>query len=859
MAFLKLLLFMQKLLLVFFILNVFTVSGQKVEGTVKDADGNPLPFGSVLVKGTPMGVTANNQGEYSISLTPGKYTLVCYYVGYTSQEKTVSLTNADQKVNFVLTVQKLTLKEVIIKGNGEDPAYEIIRQAIKKRSFYENQLKAFEAQVYIKGLIRLKSLPNKIFGQKIPEEDRTDMGIDSSGKGIIYLSESVEKISAEEPDKFKLEVISSRVSGSNGFGFDFPVFIDFYKNNVNVFASQLNPRGFISPIADAALSYYKYKFLGSFFEDGNEVNVITVTPKRDYEPLFSGIINITENDWRIYSCNLSLTQKSQLQILDTLQISQLFVPVEKDIWRIKNQVLHFNFDQLGLKAAGNFVNVYSKYNLHPNFSKDYFNRVVIKYDSAVNKKPHSYWDSIRPVPLEPEEIKDYKTKDSAFEARKDSIEKNIDSLRKKQGTVTLWQLLWSGVNRTHFSYKEDYQIKFDPLLKTVQYNTVEGLAINPSLVISEYVKKLQTEISFIADARYGFNNHHLNPWAGLKFASKEDFDPDKKMKNQSFFVAGGKRVSHFFKESNTTGLGNSIGTLLYGRNDMKIYENYFAKSGFQKKWESGISFLIEGEYEDRLPLNNTTDFVLNDKWKSRLTPNYPVEIMSSQFTRHQAVLLRASVSATPGQRYIEFPKYKMAVGSKYPTFTFDYTKGIKNIFGSDVDYDKWALNIADNANLKLAGSIKYSVTFGGFLNTKSVYPQDYKHFYASFSHIAGEYVRSLQIASDYEFSNDAPFYTEFLFEHHSNGLFTNKIPLLKKLNWNLVEGTNALYINPNTRYAEIFVGLENIFKIFRVDFVTGFQNGFKPVYTYRVGFGGLLGGPFNAQRFKRTEKIIDVW
>ncbi|HSV12305.1 MAG TPA: DUF5686 family protein, partial [Hanamia sp.] len=288
-------------------------------------------------------------------------------------------------------------------------------------------------------------------------------------------------------------------------------------------------------------------------------------------------------------------------------------------------------------------------------------------------------------------------------------------------------------------------------------------------------------------------------------------------------------------------------------------ENYFAKSGFQKKWESGISFLIEGEYEDRLPLNNTTDFVLNDKWQGRLTPNYPVEIMSSQFNRHQAVLLHGLVSATPGQRYIEFPEYKMAIGSKFPTFTFDYTKGIKNLFGSDVDYDKWALNIADNANLKLAGSIKYSLTFGGFLNTKSVYAQDYKHFYASFSHIAGEYVRSLQIASDYQFSNTSPFYTEFLFEHHSNGLITNKIPLFKKLNWNLVEGTNALYINPNTKYAEVFVGLENIFKIFRIDFVSGFQNGFKPVYTYRVGFGGLLGAPFNAQRFKRTEKIINVW
>jgi hypothetical protein len=74
-----------------------------------------------------------------------------------------------------------------------------------------------------------------------------------------------------------------------------------------------------------------------------------------------------------------------------------------------------------------------------------------------------------------------------------------------------------------------------------------------------------------------------------------------------------------------------------------------------------------------------------------------------------------------------------------------------------------------------------------------------------------------------------------------------------------VEGTNALYINPDTRYAEVFVGLENIFKIFRIDAVAGFQNGFKPVYTYRIGFGGLLGEAINIQRFSKNRKIVDVW
>lgn len=850
---------MHKLFLALFIFSVFKVSAQKIEGTVKDDHGNILPFASILVKGTPLGVTANNQGEFSIALSPGNYTLECRYVGYTSQEKQINLGAKNETIHFILSVQQLTLKEVIVKEGGEDPAYEIIRQAIKKRPFYDKQVKAFEAKVYIKGLIKLRNLPDKFFGKKIPEDDRKDMGLDSSGKGIIYLSESITKVSAKEPDKVKLEVISSRVSGSNGFGFNFPAFISFYKNNVNVFTEQLNPRGFVSPIADGAFNFYKYKFLGSFFEDGKEIDVIRVIPKRSYEPLFSGIINITENDWRIYSCNLTLTKTSQLEILDTLQISQIHTPVENDIWRIKNQVLHFSFNQFGLSAAGNFVNVYSDYNLHPGFSKRFFNRVVVKYDTSVNKKPHAYWDSIRPIPLEPEEIKDYKTKDSAFAAKKDTTVKNLDSLRKKQGPVKLWQILWSGVNRTHYSYTNPYQIKFSPVLKTLQYNTVEGVAINPSLVVSKYAKKIKTKISFIADARYGFNNRHFNPWAGFIFNSNDQFDPDKKIKRESFYIAGGKRVSQFFKESDLNGLDNSISTLLYGRNNMKIYENYFAKSGFTKQWESGTTFLIEGEYEDRLPIDNTTDFILNKKWLSRFTPNYPVEIMSSQFIRHQAVLLHAAVSFTPGQRYIQFPNYKMSIGSKYPTFTFDYTKGLKNILGSDVDYDKWSLNIADEANFKLAGSIKYSATIGGFLNDQSVFAQDYKHFYAGISHVAGQYVKSLQMTSDYLFSNHSPFYTEFLFEHHANGLLTNKIPLLKKLNWNLVEGANLLYMDPNIRYAEVFIGLENIFKIIRIDAVVGLQNGYKPVYTYRIGFGGLIGNAMNVVRFKRTEKIINTW
>jgi hypothetical protein len=849
---------MRKLLFLLLCVRVFNVSAQKIEGTVYDEEGKRLPFASVLIKGTPQGVTANNDGRFSFALPAGNYTVVCMHVGYASQEKTITLASANVTLNFNLSQQKLVLKEIIIKQNEEDPAYEIIRQAIKKRSFYEKQVKAFQAEVYIKGIIKLRKLPEKVLGKKIPDEDRKDMVLDSSGKGIIYLSESITKISIQQPDKAKLEVISGRESGGNGFGFNFPALISFYQNNVSVFASSLNPRGFISPIADGALNYYKYKFLGSFFEDGKEINTIKVIPKRSYEPLFSGIINITEGDWRIYSCDLLLTKKSQLEILDTLEISQIHVPVSEDNWRIKSQVLHFNFNQFGIDAIGDFVDVYSKYNLDPKFPKNFFNRVIVKYDTAANKKTKAYWDSIRPVPLAPEEIKDYKIKDSIYEIKKDSSRQNIDSLKKKQGKIKLGAVLWTGVDRTHYSKTNTYRYEIDPLLRVLEYNTVEGVAINPSFTIGKYLKKWKTNASFIGDFRYGFNNNHFNAWAGLAFRTR-DLDTDRKLKRQAFYFAGGKRVSQFFKQGTLDGLGNSIGTLLYGQNDLKIYENYFGKAGVSKQFESGARFLIEGEYEDRIPLNNTTDFILNDKYRYRFTPNYPVEVLSSQFPRHQALLLHAAFSIKPGQKYIEFPNSKIPIGSKYPTFTLDYTKGFKNIFGSDVDFDKWSLSISDNANLKLAGSIKYKLKFGGFLNSKSLYIQDYQHFYGNVSHIAEKYVQTFQLAPYYGFSNTSSFYTEFHFEHHLNGLLTNKVPFLKKLNWNLVDGTNALYINPSTKYAEVFFGLENIFKLFRFDVVAGYQNGHIPVYTYRVGFGGLLGSSINSMRFSKTKKVINEW
>jgi hypothetical protein len=190
------------------------------------------------------------------------------YVGYATLTKKIEVGAADMQLDLQLQPQQLHLKDVVVTTGREDPAYEIIRNAIKKRESYRAPLDSFTCEAYIKTLIKTRRMPRKILGQKIDSSDWKEMNLDSSGKGIIYLSESLTKMAFKKPDKIKLEVLSGRESGSNGYGFNFPTFINFYENNVNVLTEAFAPRGYVSPIADGALNFYKYHYLGSFFEDG---------------------------------------------------------------------------------------------------------------------------------------------------------------------------------------------------------------------------------------------------------------------------------------------------------------------------------------------------------------------------------------------------------------------------------------------------------------------------------------------------------------------------------------------------------------------------------------------------------------
>ncbi|WP_447639903.1 MULTISPECIES: DUF5686 and carboxypeptidase regulatory-like domain-containing protein [Chitinophagaceae] len=806
-------------------------------GTVRDGKGNPIAYASVFIQ-NGIGTTADANGKYKLNLGPGNYTVVCQFIGYQAASQTVIVSDVTQTLDFSLTPITSHLEDVVIRTSKKDPANSIIRNAIRMKPQYRAPLDSFTCDVYIKMQIQSRAVPKKVLFKKIGEDDKKEMGVDSTGKGMVYLSESLTQYAFRKPKQSKLNIIAGRESGSNGYGFNFPTFIPFYNDNVQIL-SFVGDRGYVSPIADAAFHYYNFRYIGFFNENGKKIHRIRLQPKRKYEPLFDGEISITDGDWHIYSVDVLVTKEAQLQLLDTIHIQQQAAPIAENIWEPNKLIVHFSFNVLGFNMFGSTLNVYNNYNTKPTFPPNYFSNIVAQYQKDVNRRNTDYWDSLRPVQLTEQEQTDYHRKDSTFQSNQ--ILKNNkthqDSIYGMRERFTLGKLLSGGYSKSfrNDSGKASNYLSVDPLLTRLQYNTVEGISLNSSLTWTHLFRN--NNLFVMPHLRYGFSNGHLNPEIRIIWQKQKDSTMASKA-YRYWSLSGGKKLSQYNNNNPISPLVNEIHTLFWGQNYMKLYENSYLNTAFSKGYENGFSWNAFARYENRTYVANSA--FITAKKHPEFTPNYPTELISAPFVENKAFIVGIGMRYQPGQRYIQYPYSKVSIGSKAPTFTLSYQKGIDRVFKSTSNFDKWNIGLQNSYDLRLGGIFKYKFDMGGFLNKKAVAIQDYVHFNGNQTLFASTYLNGFQLAPYYANSTIASFYATGHIEHHFNGMLTNKIPLLRTLNWNLVAGSNAFYVNSKNNYVEVFMGVENIFKAARIDFIQSFLNGSEHQFGVRLGFGGIF-------------------
>ncbi|WP_432714110.1 DUF5686 and carboxypeptidase regulatory-like domain-containing protein [Pedobacter sp.] len=793
----------------------FTLSGH-----IKDQEGEIIPFTSIYIKNTTNGTSANIDGHYVLKLKKGISTVVYKTIGYKTVEKAIVM-ESNRVQNVVLVPETYNLQEVSISGKGKNLANEIIRNAIRNRKKHLNEVKEFSCNVYIKGVQKLVGAPKKFFGKDIQKT----LDLDTNRRGILYQSESQSIYNCKRPNHIHEEMIASKVAGrNNAFSFNkaSDLEINFY-NNI-MLENVLSSRGFVSPIADFAMFYYHYKLLGVTVENGVNINKIQVTPRRKHDPAFRGIIYIADESWRIQGTELYLTKNTGINLIDTLNITQQFIKVDST-YMPSNINFTFNGNVMGFKFDGYYLGVYNNYNLRPNFPENYFKGEILKIPEHANTKDNAYWAAARPIPLNEEEKSNYTRKDSI--ARRKESKFYLDSLERANNKFTTPKFLL-----THYTINDRYNkqsYKLDPLLKAIFYNTVEGFGFRYGITYTkdfEYNRKYTIR----PEVRYGFANKTLTG----NITGSYDYDPVHKANVNLAFGSGIYDLNHY---GTMNLLSNTLNSLLFERNYPKFYQQTFLNGGTSRELARGLQGTISLGYHKNKNLVNNSSFKIINKKDTAFTSNNPFTplVETPLFPTYKALTATVNVSYTIGQKYITRPDGKIYQEVEAPKISLTYKKGIKNAFGSDVDYDLISLEIEkDRISAGLWGYSSFVIGAGKFLNNNVVYYPESKHFRGNNSLTSLPDIRKFSFLDFYQYSTDR-HYIEAHLEHNFAGLIMNKVPLIRKLKLEEVLGGSYLTQPLKKNYKEFYFGLQRL--IFRATYGFAYDGNKKVQQGFRISYG----------------------
>lgn len=787
----------------------------QLTGTITNEKGDPLPFVNIYVEGTYTGTTSNSEGVYELAIfKTGTYPVVYQYLGYTTLRKTIVVESLPTSQDITLQEETTSLNEVIVEA-GVNPADRVMRAAIAQRKTNLERLSEYKADFYSRGLWKVKDAPEKILGQDVGNFDGS---LDSTRTGIIYLSETISNIAYRRPNNFSEKIVASKVSGNDN-GFSFNTAIDanfsFYENTVEINTP------IVSPIASNAYTYYKYKLESSFYESGKLINKIAVIPRRPKDRVFSGIIYIVEDDWQIYGVELETTGDAiQVPFVEQLHFKQTF---SQDIinkqWVKRSQVIDFSFGLFGLNGDGRFTAVYSNYDFSPDFTKKSFTNEVLSFTAEANKKDSLYWNEIRPVPLTLEETTDYIRKDSLQEIRKSR--KYLDSVDRVNNKIGLLDPL------TGYSYTNTHKrwrLGYDGITSAIRFNTVQGWNGETGLSFSNWSDEDFSKSLFaFAKINYGFSDDRLRYTGGFtrRFNRKT---------RSTLSVTGGVQAVAFNTQA-IPPLINSVATLFFERNFLKLYEREFIQATYSQEVVNGVNLTGYLSYENRDGLFNTTDqtfFPQDDLVFTSNNPLEPDDEFSIPFQSHTIAKGFLSARINFDQKYYNYPNAKFAINDdRYPTLFATYETGF-GASNSDFNFHQLRLQLRQGFNIGSGGRFNYNLKAGTFFGTADdIAFVDFQHFNGNQTRVGTEssYINRFNLLPYYELSTNNTYFEGHI-EHDFKGWVLGKIPGVNALNFNLVAGAHLLSTVDNQPYTELSIGIDNLgwgkYRLLRLDYVQSY-------------------------------------
>lgn len=843
---------------------------QGLRGTIKSNDRQVLPFASVYINQLKTGTTANQEGYYEIKLTPGVYKVIVRNIGHKTQEADLEVGSAWTIKDFVLQSQGYMLQEVTVgMGRKEDHAYTIMRKAIASKKYHLLQYNSYEMKVYIKGTGELTKAPF-FLKNKLKKE-----GLNLNE---AYTIESVSLLKFRQPNHVDERVIAIRKKGSDKSGVSPSMFINqsFYREKI---------AGVISPFSDAAFRFYKFTYEGSFNEGKAEINKIRVTPRSRGDNVFEGTLFIIDGEWAIHSLDL----KTSIMGFP-IKVRQSYAEVAQNVWLPVSHRYQFEGSVLGFKGHYNYVAACRDYRVELNkdllvkprlidekieeapetipeakhqtkqqvqrsladnerMSRKQFYRLLDRYekqsakadtellvktdrvfriDSNATKLDSTYWESIRSIPLTNKELKGYRRDDSLamIQSARLSGKDSLHVIKKKRFNAL--DLIGGG----RYNISPRTVVAIDPTFTQVNFNTVEGVNVNLSGRLTYSYDSLRRKISFQPTVRYGFSSRDIYAKARFIYA----------MPAHNFAFEGGSFIQQFNADNPINPLINSLSSLLFKKNYMKLYQKEYFSIGWKYTPSAFFNVQVNAERALRTELYNANSYSLFYKDSRNYSPNAPenIELANTGKMLPVATTVSARIAYRPLRGYALYNGARRPLTDRSPEIILDYKKGIKGFLGSDVDFDRLELGLKHRLNVGAGNRLDFDLLGGSFLGKKALSFADFKHFDGNRTILtplrpAGGY----RLLDYYQFSTAGTYFSGNVHYAFRKFLLT-RLPAVRYRGIRENLFVNYLKTSYSPNYFEVGYSLDNVFRLFRVEVASSFYNGNYKETGVRVGIATVF-------------------
>jgi len=768
-----------------------------VKGKVIDSDSKQgLPFVNVIFQDSKIGTTTDLDGFFEISTYYPTDSLIATYVGYTPQTLKIKK-DQSQEVTFEMSTGNIKLDEVVIEYTG-NPAHDILEKINRnKEANNREKYDYYKYEVYNKVEFDINNITEEFKNKKIFKNfqfifDYVDT-TDEKAFLPMFMTESVSDFYYRRNPKSEKEYIkASNISGNinesiTQFLGDMYQKVNIYENYISVFG-----KSFVSPIANNGLSYYRYYIQDTVVIDGNYCFEIDFLPKRKQEPVFRGTMWVNDTTYAIKQIEATIDSNANINFINGFRVKQTYNKVDGQYWMLSKDNLVVDF-QLAEKVMGMYGRKSTSYRdfvvnePHPEGIYSGIDNVTVL--EGANRKAENYWDTARHESLTANQAGIYEMIDS------------VENVPAFKTFIDVIQLIFTG-------YKEYGKIELGPYFKLYSWNPVEGSRFRfGGRTSNDFSTRLQLD-GYLA---YGTRDEIFKYGGGFMY--KLDDNPrqfvDFHYKND---------LEQLGLSQNTFSQDNILSSFLRRQplEQLTNVEEY--RFSYSREWITGFESRIYFIQRSMSP-RGTLEY-------RRFNDDPEVGFFQDQFLNTSEISFYTRFAYK--ERFVDGEFTRISLGSDYPILEFQLGIGINGLLDGDYDYQKYELAISDNFSTGVYGKTEYRLTAGQYFGTLpypllEIHNGNESYFYDQ---------QAFNLMNFFEFISDR--YATLMITHHFEGYFLNKIPLFRKLKWrevisyrtvagSLSDANRAEMVLPadfyelNQPYMEVAAGLENIFKIFRVD------------------------------------------